>query len=138
MSYLLTRSGDLHKDSYTGVLPAWNLEGFLAALQDLPTRTFHWAMQHCEDELLADLLDCQLEKEDDVTIRKFITYQSTQGPLITISIKKANFELFSKYLQFPELDVRSEGKDGYTPLLTARKQCDPTFEQALLEILGNE
>lgn len=88
MSYLLTRSGDLHKDSYTGVLPAWNLEEFLVALQDLPTRTFHWAMQHCEDELLADLLDCQLEKEDDVTIRKFITYQSTRGPLITISIKK--------------------------------------------------
>lgn len=138
VSYLLTRSGDLHKGSYAGVLPAWNLESFLLALQDLPTHTFHWAMQHCEDELLADLLDCQVEKQDNVTVRKFLTHQSTQGPLVTISIKKANFELFSKCLQFPEADVRSEDKDGYTPLMTAKKQCDPISEQALLELLGNE
>lgn len=138
VSYLLTRSGDLHKDSCTGVLPTWSLAEFLFALEDLPTHTFHWAMRHCEDELLADLLDCQVEKQDDITIRKFITYQSTQGPLVTIAMKKANFELFSKCLQFPEVDVRSEDKEGYTPLLTAKKQCDPIFEQALLEVLGDE
>lgn len=138
VGYLLTRSGDLHKGSYTGVLPAWDLEKFLWALHDLPMETFLWAMQHCEDELLADLLDCQVEKQDDLTIRKFITYLSTQGPLVTVSIKKANLELFKKCLQFPEADIRSEDKDAYTPLLTAKKQRNPIFEQLLLQALGNE
>lgn len=138
VAYLLIRSGDLHKGSYAGVLPAWSLEEFLRALKDLPMHTFDWAMYYCEDELLADLLDCQIEKKDDPTIQKFITHRSTEGPLVTISIKKGNLELFNKCLQFPEVDVRSQDKDGYTPLLTAKKQHDPVFKQALLEVLRSE
>lgn len=138
VAYLLMRSGDLHKGSYAGVLPAWSLEEFLDALQDLPMNMFDWAMNCCEDELLADILDCQMEKKDDPTIQKFITHRSIEGPLVTISVKKGNIELFNKCLQFPQVDVRSQDKDGYTPLLMAKTQHDPIFKQALLEVLRNE
>lgn len=104
VAYLLIRSGDLHK-GYTGILSAWGLEYFLAVVHDLPMETFLWAMHHCEDELLADILDCQVEKQADLTIRKFLTFPSTQGPLVTVSIKKGNLELFNKCLQFPEVDI---------------------------------
>lgn len=138
VAYLLASSGDLHKDSYTRVLPTWNLGEFLYALQDLPMHTFFWAMEHCEDELLADLLDCQLEKKDDFTVREYITYRGIHGPLVTVSIKKANLDLFNKCLQLPEVDVRSEDKDGHTPLLVAKKQRDEVFEHALLEVFGSD
>lgn len=138
VAYLLKRSGDLHKDSCTGVLPAWNLKEFLYALQDLPMHTFFWAMQHCEDKLLGDLLNCQLEKNNHVTVREYITYRGVHGPLVTVSIMKGNIDLLNKCLQIPEVDVHSKDQDGDTPLSAANKQRDAIFWHAMLEALEQD
>lgn len=100
--------------------------------------TFNWAIYYRENELLADLLDCRMEKQDDHNIWDFITHRSTEGPLVTNSLKSGNLGLFNKCLQSSEVDVCSQDKDGYTPPLTVKKQHDPIFKQVLLKVLRNE
>lgn len=137
VAYLLIRSKDLSHHSHMG-LPIWDLTEFLGFLEDLPMHTFKWAAGNCEDELLADLLKCQIAKQDEQMVRQFITYVGPHGPLVTVSIKKANLELFETSLEFPGVDIISPDSFGNTPLLIATKQDKPIFANTLLKLLADK